>query len=170
MTLQQFFDVLSANPAIVLFYFIALPLTAFLCGIFGQGEGHLSPWKYAYCALLYMAAVPGIFAVFLNVYFFLFERQSILQANIYTQFLPIIAMFVTFMLIRRSVDLNTIPGFDKLSGLILIVTGLMAGMWIVDRTHILAITFLPFQYVILIIIALLVLIRVGWSRLAKQTI
>ena len=169
MTLQQFFDVLSANPAIVLFYFIALPLTAFLSGIFGRGQGHLSPWKYTYCALLYMAAVPGIFAVFLNVYFFLFERQSILQANIYTQFLPIIAMFVTFLIIRRNVDLDTIPGFDRLSGLILIVTALMAGMWIIDRTHIIAITFLPFQYVILIIILLLVLVRIGWRQLAKQT-
>lgn len=167
MTLQQFFDLLSANPAIVLFYFIALPLTAFLSGILDRREGHESPWKYAYCALLYMAAVPGIFAVFLNVYFFLFERQSILQANIYTQFLPIVAIFVTFLIIRRNVDFATIPGFDKLSGLIMIVTALMAGMWVLDRTHIIAITFLPFQYVILIIIALLVLIRVGWKRLAN---
>lgn len=167
MTLQQFFDLLSANPAIVLFYFIALPLTAFLSGILDRREGHKSPWKYAYCALLYMAAVPGIFAVFLNVYFFLFERQSILQANIYTQFLPIVAIFVTFLIIRRNVDFATIPGFYKLSGLIMIVTALMAGMWVLDRTHIIAITFLPFQYVILIIIALLVLIRVGWKRLAN---
>ena len=169
MTLQQFFDLLSANPVIVLFYFIALPLTAFLSGILDRGEGHKSPWKYAYCALLYMAAVPGIFAVFLNVYFFLFERQSILQANIYTQFLPTVAMFVTFLIIRRNVDFATIPGFDKLSGLIMIVTALIVGMWVLDRTRIIAITFLPFQYVILIIIALLVLIRIDWKRLANKT-
>lgn len=168
MTLQQFFDLLSGNPEIVLFYFIALPLTAFLSGIFGKGEGHLSPWKYVYCALVYMAAIPGMFAIFLNVYFFLFERQSILDANIYTQFLPIIAMFVTFLLITRNVDLAEIPGFDRLSGLILIVGGLIAAMWILDRTHIIAITFLPFQYVILIIIALLVLIRLGWKRVVAK--
>jgi len=164
MTLQQFFDLLSENPAIVLFYFIALPLTAFLCGIFGKGEGHLSPWKYVYCALMYMAAVPGIFAVILNVYLFLFERQRILDSNIYTQILPIIAMFVTFLLIRKNVDIKTIPGFDRLSGLILVVTGVLAAMWILDRTRIFAITIVPFQYVILIIVALLILIRLGWNR------
>ena len=168
MTLQQFFDILSHNPAIILFYFIALPLTAFLCGVFGKGEGHLSPWKYVYCTLLYMAAVPGIFAIILNVYLFLFERQSVLQMNIFTQLLPIISMFVTFLIIRRNVDFVQIPGFDKLTGLLLIVTGLLASMWILDRTHIIAITFLPFQYVILIIIVLLILIRFGWSRIMAK--
>lgn len=168
MTLQQFFDVLSANPAIVLFYFIALPLTAFLCGVFGKGEGHLSPWKYVYCILLYMAAVPGIFAVFLNVYFFLFERQSLGQMNIFTQILPIIAMFVTFLIIRRSVDLSTIPGFDRLSGLVLIVTALIGAMWILDRTRIIAITIIPFQYVVLIIVGLLIAIRIGWKQLVRK--
>ena len=165
MTLQQLFDVLSANPTIVLFYFIALPLTAFLSGIFSKGTGHLSPWKFVYCILLYMAAVPGIFAVFLNIYFFLFEKQSILQANIYTQILPIIAMVVTFLVIRRNVDLKLIPGFDRITGLIFIVTAVVGLMWILDRTRIIAITFLPFQYVFLIIIAMLVAMRFGWSKM-----
>lgn len=164
MTLQQFFDVLSANPAIVLFYFIALPLTAFLCGVFSKGTGHLSPWKFVYCALLYMAAVPGIFAIFLNVYFFLFERQSILDANLYTQILPIIAMVVTFLVIRRNVDLQLIPGFDRITGMVVIIAAVIGALWILDRTRIIAITFLPFQYVFLIIIGLLVAIRYGWKK------
>lgn len=168
MTLQQFFDVLSNNPEIVLFYFIALPLTAFLLGVFGKGEGHKSPWSYAYCCVVYLATIPGIFAVLLNVYFFLFERQSILQANIFTQFLPMLTMVVTLLLIRRNVSLDLIPGFGKITGLILIVGVLIAGMWILDRTHIIAITILPFQYVLLILVALLVLMRVGWSRVIAK--
>lgn len=168
MTLQQFFDALSANPAIVLFYFIALPLTAFLCGVFGKGEGHISPWKYVYCILLYMAAVPGIFAIFLNVYLFLFERQPVLQMNIYTQILPIIAMVTTFLIIRRNVDLSLIPGFDRISGLVMIVTAVIGAMWLLDRMHIIAITFLPFQYVVLIIIAMLIGIRFGWKQMTAK--
>ena len=168
MTLQEFFDVLSNNPSIVIFYFVALPLTAFLCGIFGKGEGHLVPWKYTYSALLYMAAVPGIFAITLNLYFFLFQRQNIMDTNIFTQILPVISMLLTFFLIRRNVDLHKVPGFDRLSGLLLVVTTIIAAMWILDRTHIIAITIVPFQYVILIIIALLVIARFGWKRLAKK--
>jgi len=168
MTLQEFFNVLSNNPSIVIFYFVALALTAFLCGLFGKGEGHLSPWNYTYAGLLYLAAVPGIFAITLNVYLFLFEQQNIMETNIITQILPVISMLVTFLLIRRNVDLHDIPGFERLSGLILVVTAIIAGMWILDRTHIIAIAVIPFQYVILIIIILLILVRLGWKRLAKK--
>ena len=168
MTLQEFFNVLSHNPSIVIFYFVALPLTALLCGIFGKGEGHLSPWSYTYTGLLYLAAVPGIFAITLSVYLFLFERQNIMDTNLITQILPVISMLVTFFLIRRNVDLHKVPGFERLSGLILVVTAIIAAMWILDRTHVIAIAIIPFQYVILIIIALLVLVRFGWKRLAKK--
>ncbi len=167
MTLQELFDVLSNNPSITLFYFIALPLTAYLCGVMGKGEGHTSPWKYVYCVLLYMAAIPGIFAVFLNVYLFLFERQSVMRMNLFTQVLPIITMLVTFFIIRKNVDLNLIPGFDRLSGLVMIVAIVIGLMWILDRTRIFAITFIPFQYVILILIAAIVGLSFGWNKLSS---
>ena len=61
MTLGQFFEAVSLEPSIVLFYFFALPFTAFLASIFGKGEGHLSPWKYLYTVLVYLACVPGVF-------------------------------------------------------------------------------------------------------------
>lgn len=166
MTLQELFDVLSNNPSITLFYFIALPLTAVLCGVLGKQRGHESPWKYVYCLLLYMAAIPGIFAIFLNVYLFLFERQSVMQMNLFTQVIPVITMFLSFFIIRKNVDLSLIPGFDRLSGLVLMVAVLIGLMWILDSTKILAITFIPFQYVLLILVGALILLRFGWSKLA----
>ncbi len=168
MTLQQFFDVLSANPSITLFYFIALPLTAVLCGLLSRGNGHKSPWSYAYCVLLYMAAVPGIFAIFLNVYLFLFERQSVMQMNLFTQIFPIITMLVTFFIIRKNVDLSLVPGFDRLSGLVVLVGVVIGLMWILDRTRLFAVTVVPFQYVIFMLIGALILIRYGWSRVSAN--
>jgi hypothetical protein len=168
MTLQQFFDVLSANPSITLFYFIALPLTALLCGLLSKGNGHESPWKYAYCVLLYMAAVPGIFAIFLNVYLFLFERQSVMQMNLFTQVFPVITMLATFFIIRKNVDLSLIPGFDRLSGLVMVVAVVIGLMWILDRTRIFAVTIVPFQYVIIMLIGALIALRFGWSKLSAN--
>ncbi len=169
MTLQELFDVLSDNPSLTLFYFIALPLTAFLCGLFAKDRGHESPWKFVYCALLYMAALPGIFAVFLNVYLFLFERQSVMNMNLFTQVFPVITMFITFFIIRKNVDLSLVPGFDRLSGLVLMVAVLIGLMWVLDSTKILAITFIPFQYALLIIVGALVVLRFGWSKMAKNS-
>ena len=165
MTLQEFFDVCSNHPEFIGFFFIALPLTAFLAGIFGKGEGHLSPWKYLYSFLVYCATIPGIFAIIFNIYLFLFERQSIMQSNIYTQILPILIMIFTLWLIKRNVPFEYVPGFNKLSGLIMVVFTILTFMWLLDRTHILAVTFLPFHYVILLLIFLFIVARLGLKKL-----
>lgn len=165
MTLGQFFETVSAQPSIVLFYFFSLPFTAFLAIIFGKNEGHLSPWKYLYTILVYFACIPGIFALTLNAYLFLFERQPIMQMNIYTQILPIICMLITLWLIRKNVNLNDVPGFDKIGSLIFIITILISMMWILEKTHIFVFTYMPFYQFVLIFIGFLVIIRFTWVKM-----
>jgi hypothetical protein len=165
MTLGEFFNYLNDHPGTVLFFFLALPITAALSIFFGKGEGHLSPWKYLYSVLIYLSAIPGIFAITLNVYLFLFERQSIMQANLFTQILPVIIMFLTFYLVRKNVAFDQIPGFGRINGLISIITALIILMWILEKTHIIAFTFLPFHMVIVLFLILLLAIVLGWKRL-----
>ncbi len=168
MTLKEFFELLAENPTLILFFFSMLPFTALVAGFMGKDEGDLSPWKYLYSALIYSACVPGIFAITLNIYLFLFERQSVFNMDIYTQLLPIIAMVATLLIIRKNVSLDRIPGFDKLSGLVLMIGAVLSFMWIADKTRIIVFSYLPFQYVIFIFIGLLVLIRLGWSRMVPS--
>ncbi|MFZ1676523.1 MAG: hypothetical protein WAT91_04570 [Saprospiraceae bacterium] len=167
MTLGEFFQWTALHPALLLVYFIGVPLIALLAGLFSAGEGHLSPWKYLYSTLIYLVSLPGIFAVTLSIYFFLFERRSILDTNLFTQVLPVLSMAVTVMIIRKQVNLDLIPGFDKISGLILITAALMCLMWIIDKTRIYSITFMPFYAVILILLAGFFVIRMGLRKLAK---
>jgi hypothetical protein len=167
MTLGQFFEAVSLEPSIVLFYFFALPFTAFLATIFGKGEGHLSPWKYLYTVLVYLACIPGIFAITLNIYMFLFERQPIMETNLFTQILPVLCMLITIWMIRRNVNLNDVPGFDKISSLVFIITVLISMMWILEKMHIVVFTYMPFYQFVLIFIVFLVLIRLGWSRMIR---
>lgn len=165
MTLGDFFNSVSEQPEIVLFYFFALPFTAFLATIFGKGEGHLSPWKYLYTVLIYFACIPGIFALTLNAYMFLFERQPIMNTNLFTQILPILCMLVTLWLIKRNVSLNDVPGFDKIGNLFFIINVLISMMWILEKTNIFVFTFMPFYQFILFFIGFLVLIRVAWLKM-----
>jgi hypothetical protein len=166
MTLGEFFELCGDNPAFLLGFFTLVPLVALLALFFSNGQGHLSPWKYLYSVLIYLVAIPGIFAVTLSVYLFLFERRSIMDTNIYTQALPIISMLATFILVRKQVDLDLVPGFGKLSGLVTILSVLIVLMWIIDKTHIYSITFMPFYVVILILVGGFLLIRMGLKRLA----
>ena len=121
MTLQEFFDLLAESPILILSYFLLIPITAAVAGFMGKGEGHLSPWKYLYSSLVYLVCVPGILAISLNIYVFLFENQSIFKSDIFTQILPIFAMVVTLLIIRKNVPLDRIPGFEKLSGLFMLI-------------------------------------------------
>lgn len=166
MTLGEFFGLLSENPSIVLFYFIALPLSALLGWVFGRGDGYKSPWKYFYCAIIYLACVPGIFSVTLNMYQFLFERMPVSEMNIFTQILPLISMVLTIWLVRKNVELDQIPGFGKLPALMLIILVLLAVMWGLDRTRIIAFTGFPFYYIIIILIVMFVVIRAAMKRIA----
>lgn len=165
MTLKDFFDLLGDNPFYIIAYFSLIPFTALLVLLMGRGEGHLSPWKYLYSTLIYGVCVPAIFSVTLSVYFFLFERRSILDTDVFTQILPVVSMIATLLLISKNVPLERIPGFEKISGLMMMITAAFAFMWFLDKTRIYAFTYVKFQYVILMFIVLLIIIRFGWSRI-----
>ncbi|MEE9437915.1 MAG: hypothetical protein V3V14_02875 [Saprospiraceae bacterium] len=167
MTLGDFFQLMSNNPTVVCFLFIATPLTAFLASIFGKEEGNTTPWKELYSILVYAACIPGIFAITLSVYMFFFDRQPILETNIFTQILPIISMVLTLWLIRKNVDFKDIPGFEKLGGLVMILTAIILTMWVLEKTHIYAITFIPFHYFLLLLVGVLVAVRLGWKQMFK---
>lgn len=165
MTLKEFFNMLAGQPLLLLAFFVMIPITAVIAGVMGKGEGHLSPWKYLYATLIYLICVPGIFSITLNIYLFLFEKQSVFNADLFTQILPVFSMLATLMIIRNNVSLEAIPGFEKLSGLFMAIFATLILMWVFDRTRIFAVTFIPFQYVILLFIALFLVIRFGLSRM-----
>lgn len=165
MTLQEFFDWLAVNPGWVLFFFIFIPLAAAITGWIGKGEGHLSPWKYFYTLLIYLVCIPGIFAVFLNIYLFLFERRSVFETDVFTQVLPIFSMIGSIVIIRNNVDLGLVPGFGKLSGLFTLISVILIIMFFIDRTHIIAITYIPIGWLLLIFVGLLVVARYSFKKM-----
>lgn len=151
MTLGDFLNMLSGEPITTTMYFAALPLSAALALLLNNGKGHLSPWKYFYTIIVFGACIPGIFSVTLSIYQFLFGHRDILQANLYTQIMPVVSMFLTLFLVNRSVDFRQVPGFDKLSSLIIVLISIFTLMWIVDRTHIYSIVRMPFSAVVFIV-------------------
>lgn len=164
MTLQEFFDLLRLHPTYIWSFFAFLPLTALLAGLIGKGEGHLSPWKYLYSALIYLACVPGIFAITLNVYLFLFERRSIMETELYTQVLPIVSMLLVVFLVKRNVSLKQVPGFDRLSGLMIAIAAAMMFLWIMEKTRIIIFSFLRIEYALVFFLILLLAGMFGMRR------
>lgn len=168
MTLQDIFDNIASNPTYTIAYFIGIPLLTALFAWIGHGETNKSPWKYIYSGLIYLSAVPGIFAATVSVYVFLFVGKSFLDVNVLVYFLPIISMLVTFMILQKVLNLDEIPGFGKLSGLLMTITAIILVMFILDRTRIIAFVMVPVQYLILILILLFIMFRFGLKRVFKS--
>lgn len=170
MTLRELLELIGENPAYIVSYFLFIIITALIAGFMGKGEGHLSPWKYLYSTLIYLVAVPGIFGIALSVYKFLFSRGNAEDADVLVQILPVISMVITFLIIRKNVDLKLIPGFKNVTGLLIMIFAVFAIMWGIDRTRIFVVAFtrIPFYYLLLIFVGLLVAMRFGWNQLMKK--
>jgi len=166
MTLKEFFDLLSLNPGYIIGFFLLIPLAAFIGTVIGKGEEDEKIWQAYYSILIYLTLIPGIFAVTLIIYQLFLEKRSILQIDIFTQIIPIISMFATIGIIKRSVNLDKIPGFGKMSGLIWMVTSVLIIMWFLEKIRIFS--YMPIQYVFLILIGLILVFRIGWARLSKS--
>lgn len=159
MTLQQFFNWVQDNPMMVLYYFMFLFLLTLILNSVAEQKGHLYPWSFIYSCIIFLVCIPGIFALTLNIYFFLFEKQSIMEADLLIQALPVLMMFVIIYFMKKNVDLDYIPGFDKLYALMWIIGIVLSLMWVVDRTHLYAISFIPFYYVLILLISGIALLR-----------
>ena len=166
MTLREFFEYLSANPLVIMGYFLLIPLIALMAGWMGRNEGHKSPWKYLYAALVYGVCIPAIFSIAVSIYQFLFERGSnIMDTNVLLQIVPVLSMVLTLSIIRKNTSYESIPGFDKLSSLMLTIGSIFVLMYVLDRTRIIAFVRIPVQYLALIVIAALLVFRYGVRKL-----
>ena len=88
-----------------------------------------------------------------------------MDANLYTQILPVFSMFTTLWLIRWNVAFDEIPGFGKLGSLILVLTVLISLLWVLEKTNIFIISFMPFHYFVIFFILVLILLRFGLKKM-----
>ncbi len=164
MTLQALFQLMGNHPLWVLSYFGLVPFMAWIINDLSKGQAHRSPWNYSYATLIYLSTVPGIFSLTFTIWMWLFERRSILEMDVYFQIAPVLSMLLTLYIIKRQVDLDYIPGFDRLSGLITMIAAALVFFWILDKTRIVVFSYMPFGYALLLFAGLLLLMRTGWKR------
>ena len=166
MTLLDFFNYITAHSEVAVLFLLAIPALAFFVNMSsGTTAEAIWKWRYVYAVLVYAACIPGIFALSLNIYLFLFERQSIWTMNLAIQVLPFLTMVATLMLIRRKIPFEYIPGFGKLSGFMTLIAALIGIMWFMDRLRLVAFTYIPFTYIVVGFVLTLVVIRFAWSKL-----
>lgn len=137
MTLRDLIHSAGQHSVPVFAVLAAVPVVSFLVGISHRsGEGRNAPWKFAYAVLVYLACIPGIFAAVLTAYTLFFSSESLIDANLLIYFLPITTMVVTLVLIRKRVSFDDVPGFDRLSGLMVLMACSFAIALAIHKTRI----------------------------------
>jgi hypothetical protein len=117
--------------------FVVLPLVSGLMRFaHGQGRGGLSPWKYLYSVMIYLSCVPGILAAILTGYALFFTKENLLDVNLVIYMLPIVSMAVTLIIIAKSVSFDDIPGFDRISGLMVLLAITFVLVLAIQKTRI----------------------------------
>ena len=125
------------------------PALALLVGLaHARGNGGRAPWKYLYSFLVYAACVPGTCAAVLTAYAIFFRNDNLLDVNLLVYIVPIVSMTVTLILIRKNVRFDEVPGFDRLSGLIVMIAVSFGIVLAIHKTRIVFAFFGSIQWVI----------------------
>src|SRR5690606_7771354 len=140
MTLREGFEAVSQSPGLAIGLLTFVPAITWILSLIAGKESSLSPWKYVYSVLIYITCILGVLSIVFWGYLFLFERQSIWDVNLVVQILPVISMILTLFIIRQKISFSSIPGFDRLSGLIGMLFALLTFLWVIDRTRIFVIS------------------------------
>ncbi|OGL47294.1 MAG: hypothetical protein A2161_18715 [Candidatus Schekmanbacteria bacterium RBG_13_48_7] len=137
MTIQDLINLVGQYPFIMFVWFVTIPVLSYLFGrLHDQNGGAKAPWKYIYSVMIYLVCLPGILAAVLTAYSLFFIRENLLNANLLVYFLPIISMAVSLFLIRKSVDFDDIPGFDRISGLMIVIAITFVLVLAIEKTRI----------------------------------
>ena len=166
MTIQDLIDWFSQNQNFTLGYF-AVILALSILTILTINQNNIKSLKYVLSAIVYAVTIPGVLAVLLMLYALLMQRTNILNVSVVTYFVPIIAMVITLVILNRKVKMRQIPGFDKLSSLIIMISIAFSIVFVLQKTYFGILFIGGISQLFIAFIILLLILKVAWSRLTK---
>lgn len=169
VTVRDFIDLLSTNPWILVAVLLLPPLLTGIVGLLhGRADGAQTPWRYLYALLVYWTCIPGIFAAVLTAYSLFFVHENLLQANVLIYFLPIAAMLVTLVLIGKQASIQNLPGFDRLSGLMVMLAVSFVLALAIEKTRLFLFFGAPVATLVLVAAFLFALLKWGSYMLFRR--
>lgn len=169
MTLRELIDLAGRQPWALLIVFLLPPAVAWLCGVGpGRNNGGRPPWKYIYSVLVYLVCVPGLFAAIITAYSLFFRNENLLDVNLLVYFLPVASMVATLVLVRKNVAFDQVPGFGRLSGLMVMIGASLALALAIHKTNIWVVFGGSIERLFALAVAIFALIKWGTYMLFRR--
>lgn len=162
VSILELFGYFEEHPWYLIGYTIGLPFVAVLLRLLhGSLRAQLSPWKYLYTVVIYLSCIPGIFVFFSALYLAVFRRENLLALDIVVYALPVLSMIFTLIIVKRTIDFDDIPGFQRISGLFALTVATFALLFVLDRLRILIFFRASIVWFLVLGIAIFVALKVG---------
>ena len=118
MTVVDLIQQLTHFNTALLIFLVALPIGVFIYWkSIGPYAGNDEPHQYVFATAVFLACIPGIFASVLTGYTLFFIHGNLLEVNLVIYLLPILSMIATLMITSRATNIERLPGFYRLRGL-----------------------------------------------------
>ncbi|GAA3510486.1 hypothetical protein GCM10022393_24960 [Aquimarina addita] len=166
MTIQDLINWFGSNQNHILWYFGTILILTILSVVI-VNKNNIGSFKYFLSFLVHAVTIPGILSVILILYALFIIKTNLLNVNAIAYFVPIIAMIATLLILNKKVRMNQIPGFSRLSALMLMI-GIAFGIVFVLQNTFFGVFFVGgFSQLIIVFIVVLVLLKIAWSRFTK---
>jgi hypothetical protein len=168
LTINELIKIASRYPEWVTAYFILPPLIAWLITLLIRSTDSINGLtKIIFSSIIYAVSIPGLLSILLVGYSLFIGGQSLLQVNFLIYFLPVISMVFSILLIKRKVDLDILPGFDRLSGLMSIMLITFIIIIIIYKTRIFIGFISSFQSFVVVGIILFIILKIASKKFLK---
>ncbi|WP_034228846.1 hypothetical protein [Aquimarina pacifica] len=167
MTVQDFITWFGSNSNIVLSYYVVIILISLIGMLFVKPPNFRPPITYLYSMIVYAVTIPGLFALILLLYSFFFLRTNLLQVDLITYFVPILAMIITLVIVNKTVEMSKIPGFGKLSGLFVLIIVTFVITYVLQRMFFGVFFVGRIQHLVVFFLVLLFVLKIAWNRIVK---
>ncbi len=151
----------------VLSYYVVIILISLVGLLFVTPANFKTPINYVYSAIVYAVTIPGLFSLILLLYSVFFLRTNLLQVDLVTYVVPILAMIITLVIVNRTIVMSRIPGFGKLSGLFILVIVTFIITYILQRMFFGVFFVGRIQHLALFFLALLFALKLAWNKIIK---
>lgn len=167
MSIDNLLKLAEDNNWLILAFLLGLPVFTFLLAKIYKDRPERHPLDYVFTLIIYLIVIPGMFSFCLVGYSFMFIRQNMLQVNMVIYFLPLISMGLVFYIISRVTDFDLLPGFKKLSALMLLIFLVMCILFFLYRLRIHMVFFGSISNLFWLGVGVFVIMKLTMNRLKK---